>query len=86
VFLGGERFEPPGILLGAPAAQHRYRSVDQEPAQIAVAALADRTELNFSAGAVLPRHQAERGGEMPRAGKARPVDKIAAIALDKIGP
>src|SRR6516164_4511713 len=47
------------LLFGALAAQDRHRGVDQEPAQIAVAAPADRTELELSTGAVLPRHEAE---------------------------
>src|SRR6266446_4363856 len=62
--LGLEQFDQPGIRLGLLAAQHRHRAVDQQPAQIAVAALADRTELDFSSRAVLPWYEAERGGEV----------------------
>src|SRR6266436_3893961 len=53
---GLEQSHQPGVLLGALAAQHRHRPVDQQAAQIAVPALADRTELDLSARAVLARH------------------------------
>src|SRR6266436_6345028 len=72
--LGLEQFDQPGVLLGSLAAQHRHRAVDQQAAQITVATLADRPELDLSSRAVLPRHQTERGGEVPSAGKGGGVD------------
>src|SRR5262249_40932115 len=66
-----EQFDQPGILLGALAAQDRHRTVDQQPAQIAIAALADRPELDLASSAVLPRYQTERSREMPSARKSR---------------
>ncbi len=72
----GQQFDQPGIALGSLAAQHRHRApsgrargqaVDQQTSQIAVAALADRAEPYFAAGAVLARRQAERSREVPTA-------------------
>ena len=52
----GQQFDYPGIALGPLAAQHRHCAIDQEPAQIAVAALADRAELDprLRRGRLLP--------------------------------
>jgi len=84
--LGFEQFGQPGILFGAPAAQHRHCAIDQQPAQIAIAALADRTELD------LPPVPSCRGTRPSDAAKCRALVKaagsitIAAIAVDRIGP
>src|SRR5579872_3690766 len=40
--LGGPQLGEPGVLLGALAVDERRRAIDQQPAQVAVAALADR--------------------------------------------
>ena len=72
--LGCEQFDQPGILLGSLAAQHRHGAVDEQSAQVTVAALADRTQFDLSSRPVLPRHQTERGGEVPAAAEGGGVD------------
>src|SRR5438128_8440387 len=92
--LGLQQFDQPGILRGLLAAQHRHRAVDQQPAQIAVAALADRTELDprLRRGKLLPPVPSWRGTMPSEAEKCRALVKaagsttIAAIAVDRIGP
>src|SRR6266481_8482355 len=44
--LGFKQFHQPGIVFGAFTAQHRHRAIDQQPTQVAIAAFADRTELD----------------------------------------
>src|ERR1700756_2532468 len=46
--LGREQFDQPGILLGSLATQHRHGAVDEQSAQVTVAALADRTQFDLS--------------------------------------
>ena len=50
--------------------QSRSRSMDQLPAQISVAALADPQQLRLAAGGELPRNQTEPGGEIAAAVEA----------------
>lgn len=45
------------------------RTLDEQPSQILVAALADAQQGRLSAGAVLTRHQPDRGGELASIGK-----------------
>src|SRR5471032_2021815 len=62
--LAFEQPDQPRVLLGSLAAQDRHRAIHQQPAQIAVAALADRAKFYLAARAVLSGHQAERRGEV----------------------
>jgi len=48
-------------------ADHRRGSQHQQPAYLPVARLGDPAKPSFPARRMLPRHQAEPGGEMPRA-------------------
>src|SRR6478752_406352 len=46
----GKQLGDPGILAGPLGAQGRHGSIDQQAAQIAIAALADRAELHLAPG------------------------------------
>ncbi len=92
--LGCEQFDQPGILLGSLAAQHRHGAVDEQSAQVTVAALADRTQFDrgLRRGRLFPPVPSCRGTRPSEAEKCRPLPKaagstaIAAMALDRIGP
>ena len=68
--LGREQSAQPGVLPGAPAAQHRHRAIHQQPAQLAVAALADRTEPDLAAGFPLRADHRGRPWDLGKPGAA----------------
>jgi hypothetical protein len=98
--IGGEQSRQPGILPGARAVDQRGRAVDQQPAQVAVAALADRGEPLAAGVPLRAEHRGRpwkpgkacRGTRPSAAAKSEPRRKApgsttsAAIALDSTGP
>src|SRR5215471_6177652 len=62
-----QSLEPAISLIRLPLGRvdHRARPVDQERAQVYVAALADPTQRRFAPGAFVPRHHAEPGRYLP---------------------